>query len=570
MKCLTRKKKSFFFCSIVHEISINQNTHFTPSGTASNGTCTVNCDDGYYTVGNPARCYAGVWMEPLPRCEEQTCSHLPFSNVNRTASDCNGTTSQSTCEIICNEGYTATQNHTTCVRGGWTGNVACEPNPCVDDLPMIAQMDRTASQVTCNNTASNSTCEISCENGYTSSGSLECSLGLWIESTMPTCDMDCSSNPPIRFLNNTATMCQSMSSGSACENVTCLRSPSGYYSRLLTVNVDIADLADLIDDAIPSPWSIYWDPNSYNYIGDGGGDMYDGGNYLEWNSEGWLPYKYGVHRNAPGLIEADEESGTSHGLRADYVWDGSGYSGFGATYKTSIRSSSMILETTVTDSGTFRIYGNLGADGGGYIQTEQYDLSNWKVFRKSTFSTGDPTINHLIFLSNPVANAGVTQTTNPNTHLENHQIMNIAPGTQLIYILYATHSRYTMSSAEHQTIIDLVTDNAMTFVPPVCYNGTYVKSVSNSVSGDFSTYASVETYESTIDLICGPDPCDSEPLIANYTGSGCANTASNATCDVNCDQGYHQVNGPATCYAGVWTEPLPTCEEDPCPDVRQS
>ena len=103
----------------------------------------MNCDAGYYTVGNPAKCFAGVWMEPLPRCEEQTCSHLPFSNVNRTASDCNGTTSQSTCEIICNEGYTATQNHTTCVRGGWTGNVACEPNPCVDDLPLINQMDRT-------------------------------------------------------------------------------------------------------------------------------------------------------------------------------------------------------------------------------------------------------------------------------------------------------------------------------------------------------------------------------------------------------------------------------------------
>ena len=105
---------------------------------------------------------------------------------------------------------------------------------------------------------------------------------------------------------------------------------------------------------------------------------------------------------------------------------------------------------------------------------------------------------------------------------------------------------------------------------PVCYNGTYVVPIQSSITDDFSTYARVETYENTVNLICVPDPCDSEPLIANYTGSGCADTASNATCNVNCDQGYHQVNGPATCYAGVWTEPLPTCEEDSCPSVRQS
>ena len=260
--------------------------------------------------------------------------------MNLTASSsCSALASQSTCDIECNQGYTATSPTMTCVRGEWFGSASCEPNPCVDDLPSITMMNRDASEMTCNNTASDATCEISCQSGYTPSGSLECSLGLWVESTMPTCDMDCSSNPPIRFLNNTATTCQNTSSGTTCNGVACQRSSSAYYS---------------------------------------------------YNSQ----------------------------------------------------------------------------------------------------------------------------------------------------------------------------------VAVTCYNGTYVTSVSNSVSNDFSTYASVETYESTVNLICVPDACDSEPSIANYTGSGCANTATNATCNVNCDQGYHQVNGPATCYAGVWQEPLPTCEEDPCPNVR--
>ena len=487
--------------------------------------------------------------------------------MNVTASSsCSNLTSQSTCDIECDEGYTASNPTMTCVRGEWFGSATCEPNSCVDDLPLIEQMDRTASRMTCNNTSSDSTCEISCENGYTPSGSLECSLGLWIERTMPTCDLDCSSNPPIQFLNNIATMCQSISSGSACENVTCLRSSSGYYSIDETGELNIPQVADLINDAIPEKHAIYWYRYTTQYIQDGGGNMYDNGNYIQWNGANLL-YKY-AGRYSSYAIEVNEYGTTnSEYLIADYVWDGSYRSGFGATYKSSIRSSSMVLEATVTSSGTFSIYGNLG--GNGQRQIDEYDLSAWRVFRTSTYNTGAPTINHLIFLSDPVANAGATRLvwSTTSTDLENHRIQNIAPGTKLIYIMYSTRSGYTMSDAEHRSIVEMV-EHSFGRPAPVCYNGTYVVPIQSSITDDFSTYVSVDTYESTESLICAPDPCDSEPLIANYTGSGCANTASNATCDVNCDQGYHQVNGPATCYAGMWTEPLPTCEEDPCPDVR--
>ena len=169
-------------------------------------------------------------MTPLPTCIEESCSHVPFLNVNLTLSDCNGTASQSTCTIVCDEGYSTTQNYTTCVRGGWVGNVSCVPNPCTNDLPLISQLNVSASTTTCNNTASGSSCEITCESGFTPSSSLECSLGSWVESTIPTCDMDCSGNPPIQFLNETATLCQNTASGSTCSGATCLRSLSAYYT----------------------------------------------------------------------------------------------------------------------------------------------------------------------------------------------------------------------------------------------------------------------------------------------------------------------------------------------------
>ena len=386
---------------------------------------------------------------------------------------------------------------------------------------------------------------------------------------MPTCDMDCSSNPPIRFLNNTVTMCQNMSSGSACENVTCLRSPSGYYSRVaFDGELNIPQLADLIDVAIPEKHQIRWWPSDTKGILDGGGDMYNSGNYIRWEGDN-MPYKYAGR--IPGYdIEVNEYGTTnSESLIADYVYNGARFFGHGATYKSSIRSSSMVFQATPQMIGDFSIYGDLGGriGGNGHRQIDEYELSEWRVFRTSTYESGLPTINHLIFISDPVANAGVYQSTYSNTNYEDHKIHNIVPGTNLIYILYSTRADYTMTDAEHRSIVDMV-EHSFRPAAPVCYNGTYVVPIQSSITDDFSTYVSVDTYESTKSLICAPDPCDSEPLIANYTGSGCANTASNATCDVNCDQGYHQINGPATCYAGVWTDPLPTCEEDPCPDVR--
>jgi hypothetical protein len=88
--------------------------------------------------------------------------------------------------------------------------------------------------------------------------------------------------------------------------------------------------ANLINDAIPNRHDILWDSGRSNYISDGGNDMYDGGNVLRWNGAA-LPYKYGTSFPS-GVIEVvneNFESGNNQYLRADYVYDGSGFSGFG-------------------------------------------------------------------------------------------------------------------------------------------------------------------------------------------------------------------------------------------------
>ena len=511
-------------------------------------------------------------MEPLPTCEELSCTHLPYSNVNLTATNCSGTASQSTCDIMCNEGYTAAPDHyATCVRGGWVGNVACEPNPCLDDLPFVAFMNRTASTTSCNSTSSNSTCDIVCSEGYTRSGTLSCLTGSWVENSLPTCNADCATNPPIRFLNDSSTTCLETASGSQCRNATCLRSPSAYYSYVNPRNVEYSAVVDLINSAIPSPHYIDWELSSSfpDRLVDGGGDMYNDGYMLSWYSVGLNDVGDPIHWKR-GSTSSTTEININNGaeFHADYVYQSADQTinNMCDEYFTYLRGSSMVWEMTVMHQGTLSIKGGLGAQGVGTVEFRTYASSSWRGFRKSFKNTNDATINYLTLVSDPGANAGTTSFASPFNNLYN-EIRYIGPiqaGTRVIHILYSTTYDYFMSDAEHQHIFDVATTTIDGDL--FCYNGTYV--VGDPNDDDTSSYVDVETYENTVQLMCTPDSCDSEPVIANYSGSGCAGTSSNETCGIVCDAGYHEENGPASCYAGVWT--LPTCEEDPCPDVPSS
>ena len=120
------------------------------------------------------------------------------------------------------------------------------------------------------------------------------------------------------------------------------------------------EVSDQVDPMLRNPYSVSWESDS-DRIGDGGGDMYDGGNYLRWNGNS-LKYKYS------GFQSADNRDGSNIG---DYVYDGTLYPGLGNTYKTFIRTSSMMLIATVESQGTFSVTGNLGADGGGNVYVSQ-------------------------------------------------------------------------------------------------------------------------------------------------------------------------------------------------------
>ena len=115
--------------------------------------------------------------------------------------------------------------------------------------------------------------------------------------------------------------------------------------------------------------------------------MYDGGNMLHWNNNR-MHYKVGGYQSMERL---DRSCGGDCG---DYIYDPP-FEGFGSTYKTFIRRSSMMLVATVEEEGRFYVDGNNGADGSGYVRVDEYASPRWRGFRKSISGAHDPTINHL-------------------------------------------------------------------------------------------------------------------------------------------------------------------------------
>jgi hypothetical protein len=114
------------------------------------------------------------------------------------------------------------------------------------------------------------------------------------------------------------------------------------------------------------------------YIGDGNGDMYDGGNYIQIRQAG----------SASGDISPSTSNGTFQSAK---------YGSFGYSHPLSI------VMASPTDSGSFRMgfskSGNLGADGGGsstnyyaYNNSTVNTFVNVYVWVRHVYNAGDPSI----------------------------------------------------------------------------------------------------------------------------------------------------------------------------------
>jgi len=198
----------------------------------------------------------------------------------------------------------------------------------------------------------------------------------------------------------------------------------------LTFNPTDVFNSDLTLDTLLNRWlengSLLTDlvPNIYgfsggefgNNISDGGGDMYDGGNFLNTNFANSIGY-------TADIIQGNGEFGTA------------------GQYFTSKIPSMFLMAADLDDVSGFSITGNLGADGSGTKEsaTLAYNSSlneTYTGYISRVYNSGDPSINHLIIVP---TNDEIEVSIINGTGTENHQVANLDNTDRIYYILFATN-----------------------------------------------------------------------------------------------------------------------------------
>ena len=432
--------------------------------------------------------------------------------MNLTASSsCTYLASQSTCDIECDEGYTAVSQTMTCVRGEWVGNATCVASSC-NTLPPIEHIDATLSSG-CINTESGASCNVTCETGYSEAitTTAMCHKGIW------------SGSEPIGEVR----AYELLKSNAICSN-----------SILLSYDVDASSCApQAISRGIsyfsysPSSNQCYGSYECSTFNEDSSFNAYS--TYVRQDLP-WCALDCSVH---PPVEHIDAEftncGDSSHLTVCDFVCE-SGYTHTGPstcqngtwdnngntcnknceqnpvqieylnTSRTSCEDTNSGSDCTFfcnsDENGRYTPSGPVSCFNGSYCTEQgQQDCGGSYAYCIPDACTSEPVIEH------KVSNCGVL------AHNQN--------------CTFSCATGYGASG------------------PVMCLAGNHFTSPT-----------------------CDPLPCTADPDFIyhlNVTSSPCENTESNDTCVYQCDEGFSP-SGVATCYLGEWIEG-PTCDENPCP-----
>ena len=175
------------------------------SSLASGSTCQPTCNDGY-TVSGTSSCSAGTLTAAT--CSPSPCD-ASAAPANGGVGDCTSSlASGSTCQPTCDAGYTVSGT-SSCSLGTLTA-ATCEPNPCdASAAPANGDVGDCTSSL-----ASGSTCQPTCNDGYTVSGTSSCSAGTLTAATCSPSPCDASAAPANGGVGDCTS---SLASGSTCQ-----------------------------------------------------------------------------------------------------------------------------------------------------------------------------------------------------------------------------------------------------------------------------------------------------------------------------------------------------------------
>ncbi|MEO7098199.1 MAG: M36 family metallopeptidase [Luteolibacter sp.] len=215
----------------------------------------------------------------------------------------------------------------------------------------------------------------------------------------------------------------------------------------------------LVRSAIPNRYA-FTEGVTGTSITDGGGDMYDGGNYLGSNIGSYLNYSENVIVNSALL-------------------------GTGGQYFTRKLDGLWVFAADVNGLSYFEITGNLGADGGGStdsaILSVVRDGVTYRGFVKRVYGTTDPSVNHLIITTD---NGNVTHEVSTDTNNDYHRVTGLTGVTRIYHLVYAGTSGTYIGNTAALNIMNTFLDtiSAPDWVSPSPSSGSVSAGISQNVT----------------------------------------------------------------------------------------
>lgn len=271
----------------------------------------------------------------------------------------------------------------------------------------------------------------------------------------------------------------------------------------------------------------YFNDVGSNNIGDGGDDMYDGGNKIYTNLFSEIPYTHTQMTDPP-------INGNNPATFGDFVYNGTVQSGdtyfnSGSTYFTNCYPGLFVMSAYDINITDFEIDGNLGSDGDGQADTYDYTLTfsgtDYSVYCKRVWDAQDPSVNH-IYIVNTI-DENITHNIDIATEDDLDTISNLTGVTQIHYLLFALAGGAKATNTQIQNVVN----SYLSFIDPSDINTTLSSLNSNftgitsNLPANQSGYKSLNVKqtnltgdtESFVEYLTFGEP--SENIINNYIGN---------------------------------------------------
>jgi len=125
-----------------------------------------------------------------------------------------------------------------------------------------------------------------------------------------------------------------------------------------------------------------------------------------------------------------------------------------ASYFTNMYPGFFFMGAQNTSINQFTIYGGLGADGGGFLNSYNYSQGGLQVYVKRVGGTSDPSVNHIIIV-NPSDASQITQTVSPSTNDDDHELTGLISGnvTEIYHMVFSKAVGCPLSNDEVTNIV---------------------------------------------------------------------------------------------------------------------